>query len=47
MSPSERYAALLAYLRAKLEERDWHGVRDAAADLEFMEAKYPELKEAK
>ncbi|HEX8106723.1 MAG TPA: hypothetical protein VF516_03295 [Kofleriaceae bacterium] len=34
----------MVYLQAKLAENDWHGVRDAAADLEVMEAKHPELK---
>lgn len=34
MSPLKRWRILVAYLKAKLAERDWHGVRDAAADLE-------------
>lgn len=44
MSPQERHAILLAYLKMKVEERDWHGVADAANDLREMEAKHPETR---
>ena len=44
MTPRARQDALIAYLQVKLAERDWHGVRDAAADLEVLEAKYPEVR---
>lgn len=37
----ERHAALLAYLYAKVQERDWHGVSDAANDLRVLEASHP------
>lgn len=47
MSPPERHAALVQYLRAKLAEGDWHGVRDAAADLEVLEAQHPETRQPK
>jgi hypothetical protein len=30
--------ALLAYLKAKVEAADWHGVSDAANDLRVLEA---------
>lgn len=30
---------LEAYLAAKVAMRDWHGVRDAAVDIEVLEAK--------
>jgi hypothetical protein len=43
LSLRERYEALVAYLRAKVLERDWHGVSDAANDLRVMEARHPEL----
>lgn len=32
--------ALINYLTHKLEICDWHGVRDAAVDIEILEAKY-------
>jgi hypothetical protein len=30
---------LIAYLRMKVEQADWHGVRDAAVDIEILEAR--------
>lgn len=45
LSPEEEWNRLKAYLVAKLFVRDWHGVRDAAVDLEVLEAKHPELRE--
>jgi hypothetical protein len=38
---AQRYAVLLAYLKMKTEERDWHGVSDAANDLRVLEANKP------
>jgi hypothetical protein len=39
MTPQEQHAALVTYLRAKLEQGDWHGVRDAAIDIEILETR--------
>lgn len=44
MTPAAQHAALVAYLRMKVEQRDWHGVSDAANDLRELEAKHPELR---
>ena len=44
MTPQERYEALVTYLLAKVEEKDWHAVSDAANDLRVMEAQHPELR---
>lgn len=41
------YRGIVGYLRIKVEQRDWHGVADAANDLREMEAAYPVLKGAK
>lgn len=38
MTFHERRAALIAYLRMKTEEGDWHAVSDAANDLRVLEA---------
>jgi hypothetical protein len=35
---SERKRILLEYMRMKIEERDWHGVQDAASDMRDIEA---------
>ena len=45
MTLAEHHAALLAYLKSRVELGDWHGVSDAANDLREMEAASPELKE--
>ena len=45
LSPKERHAILVKYLLSKAQERDWHGVSDAANDLRVLEAQYPELRE--
>lgn len=37
--PEQRKQIMLDYLLLMVELEDWHGVRDAAADLELMEAK--------
>ena len=44
MTPREQYEAYLVYLRMKIEQKDWHGVADAAMDLRELEASFPELK---
>lgn len=41
------YRGIVGYLRIKVEQRDWHGVADAANDLREMEAAYPVLRGAK
>lgn len=41
MTYAERHAALVLYLRAKVEEADWHAVGDAATDLRVLEARGP------
>lgn len=38
MTYHDQHAALVAYLKAKVEARDWHGVSDAACDLRVLEA---------
>lgn len=38
MTYAEQHAALVQYLKVKAEQGDWHAVRDAAADLELLEA---------
>ena len=44
MSPAERWRRYLSYLEMKVEERDWHGVADAAMDIRELEAEHPSLK---
>lgn len=39
----EKHVALVEYLRVKVDEKDWHGVSDAANDLRVLEAQHPEL----
>jgi hypothetical protein len=34
---------LIAYLQLKVEQRDWHGVADAAMDIREVEAKHTVL----
>jgi len=48
MTFDEHHAALVAYLKVKVEARDWHGVRDAAVDIEILEARalLPDSNEA-
>lgn len=38
-------AIMEAYLSMRVQMRDWHGVRDAAADIEQMEAKLAVIEE--
>lgn len=42
MTIQERMDFMIKYMQVKIEERDWHGVADAAMDLREMEveAKY-------
>ena len=44
MSPKERWNVYLNYLKMKVDERDWHGVSDAANDMRDLEAAHPHLK---
>jgi len=37
MTPQEHHATLVAYLKMKVEQSDWHGVSDAANDLRVLE----------
>lgn len=38
MNYTERHAAIVTYMQAKIAEKDWHGVSDAANDLREIEA---------
>ena len=40
MTYLEQHAALVTYLRAKVEIADWHAVSDAANDLRVLEAQH-------
>lgn len=44
MTPQQQLDTLIKYLELKLYHHDWHGVRDAAADIEVLIAKFPELE---
>jgi hypothetical protein len=35
----DQRAVLIEYLKVKLAQEDWHGVRDACVDIEMLEAK--------
>ena len=39
MTYEEHRAALIQYLKAKVDICDWHAVRDAAVDIEIVEAR--------
>lgn len=43
MTLEQRYDAITKYLMARVIEKDWHGVSDAANDLRVLEAKEPSL----
>lgn len=43
----EKWRLLVKYLRAKVDEHDWHGVMDASADLRELEAANSKLSELK
>jgi len=38
-----KHKLMVDYLKMKVEERDWHGVADAAMDLREVEAAYPRI----
>lgn len=38
LTANNRRLILIAYLRMKVDESDWHGVSDAANDLRVLEA---------
>lgn len=38
MSTPTRREALIAYLKSSVDAGDWHAVRDAAVDIEVLEA---------
>ena len=38
MTYEEHRRTLIEYLKAKVEQDDWHAVRDAAVDIEILEA---------
>jgi len=38
MTFDDQRSILIAYLRMKVEQSDWHGVADAACDLRVLEA---------
>ncbi len=40
----EKRAALISYLRMKIEDDDWHAVADAAMDLREIDAKLSMIK---
>lgn len=40
MTYDEKVKTMLEYLKLKIEERDWHGVMDLAADLREIEQDY-------
>lgn len=46
MTPLEQYMSIYEYMRAKCVARDWHAVRDAAVDLEILEARHPYLEKS-
>lgn len=47
MTYEEHHRTLVAYLKAKTEHGDWHGVSDAANDLRVLEAQRPSQTEKK
>lgn len=44
MTPKDRWNTYLGYLKMKIEERDWHGVVDAAVEIRVLEEAHPHLK---
>jgi hypothetical protein len=44
MTPKEQYQILINYCEVKLQQRDWHGVSDAANDIRELIAKHPECE---
>ena len=47
MKPKEQYDIFIKYLKMKVDQKDWHGVADAAMDLRELVAKYKELQNRK
>jgi hypothetical protein len=47
MSYEQQRETLIAYLKLKTEQGDWHGVSDAANDLRVLEAEHAARQEAK
>lgn len=45
MTYEDHHRTLVEYLKAKVDQADWHGVSDAANDLRVLEAQ--KLAEAK
>ena len=45
MELPDKRALLIAYLKMKVDEEDWHGVADAAMDLREIDARLAERKE--
>ena len=43
MTAVEQHGLMVAYLKMKVEQADWHGVADAAMDLREIEASHPEM----
>jgi hypothetical protein len=43
--PIDARQILIDYLKMKVDQADWHGVRDAAVDIEIMEAKRAQLSD--
>lgn len=41
MTITEKIEYLIQYLKMKVDEKDWHGVSDAANDIRVLEAKLP------
>ena len=44
---SEKKAKMIGYAQLKLDERDWHGLADAAMDLRDLEAEINAILEMK
>lgn len=42
--PHAQYSVLVAYAHVKLQQRDWHGLADAANDIRVLVAAHPELE---
>lgn len=43
LSPREQLEIFERYLMMKIQQRDWHGVADAAMDIRELVARNPEL----
>ena len=47
MTYEEQREILIAYLNAKVDVADWHGVSDAANDLRVLEAQHETMEHVK